>query len=304
MRTPDRLRVSAVLPTRNRAAHAAACVETLLTNRELLEIIVIDQSDDRSTQQALAALHDPRLRYVQSDQRGVCNGRNRGIELSQGEIVAFTDDDCRVPAGWAAQMAGVFASDPEVAVVCGRVTIPAHLWNTGFAAAFEPEVREWQHRFPPSDRDWGITANMGLRKELLRAVGYFDPMLGAGAPLSSGGEPDLIFRVLKAGLKVINAREVELEHLGVRPLGKETSSLIYAYGEGTAAALSKHMRLGDGSAMRLYANWLGWFARALSSKFILGRRPIGGSFARGFLSGTRKSFKYKVDPVSKLYVVP
>jgi glycosyltransferase involved in cell wall biosynthesis len=303
MATPDQLpSVSAVLPTRNRAAHAAACVETLLTNRELLEIIVVDQSDDRATQQALAAVADPRLRYVSSDQRGVCNGRNLGIEMSKGEIVAFTDDDCRVPPGWSVQMARVFAADAAAAVVCGRVTIPADLAQSGFAATFEPEVREWQHRFPPPDHDWGITANMGLRKELLRPVGFFDPMLGAGAPLSSGGEPDFIFRVLKAGLKVINAREVELEHLGVRAPGEATSKLIFAYGEGIAAALSKHVRLKDGSAIRLYAHWLGWFARVLGGNVIRGRRPIGSTFARGFLSGTRKSFKYKIDAASKLYV--
>ena len=41
------------------------------------------------------------------------------------------------------------------------------------------------------------------RRFRLDRTGAFDPMLGAGAPLRSGGEPDFLFRVLRAGMKVV-----------------------------------------------------------------------------------------------------
>ena len=94
------LRVSVIVPTRNRPAHAAACIRSILAIDGFVELIVVDQSDDRATADAVSAIDDRRLRYVRTGTRGVSHARNLGMELSSGEIVAFTDDDCRVKADW------------------------------------------------------------------------------------------------------------------------------------------------------------------------------------------------------------
>jgi len=224
--------VSAIVPTRGRPQHAIPCAETILANPDLLEVTFVDQSDDRKTEEALATIRDPRLRYVRSDLRGVTNGRNLGMEVSKGDILSFTDDDCRVAPDWIAATAKLYADDPEAAVVCGRVRVPEDIQERGFAVGFEPKVREWQGRFPPTDSDWGITANLSLRRSVLETIGPFDPFLGAGAPLRSGGEPDFLFRVLKAGLKVVNAAEVTVDHLGVRMPGDESARLLKNYASG------------------------------------------------------------------------
>jgi glycosyltransferase involved in cell wall biosynthesis len=295
------LSVSAVLPTRNRPAHIAPCVQAILANPDLLELIVVDQSEGTASQEALAPIRDPRLRYVRSDTRGVTASRNVGIEMSKGDVIACTDDDCRVPADWAARLAHLFAADRDAAVVCGRVTIPDEIQKKGYAVGFEPEVRDWQGRIPPPDHDWGITANLAIRRSVIESVGAFDAMLGAGAPLKSGGEPDFLFRVLRAGLKVVNASEVEVIHLGFRVPGEETRRLIYAYGSGLSAALLKHVRLGDLQGMLLYLRWVAWFGRTISSNLLRGRRP-GGAFALGFLSGHWDSIRYRIDRKRRLYV--
>src|SRR5258706_11781700 len=128
----DLPRVSIVIPPRNRAADATACVRSILSRDGFAELIVVDQSDDRSTELAMAALPDPRLRYVSSTLRGATNGRNVGIEASSSEIVAFTDDDCRVAPDWAASIGRIFATDREAAVVCGRVRVPEELAKNGY----------------------------------------------------------------------------------------------------------------------------------------------------------------------------
>jgi len=145
--------VSAVVPTRNRPQHAIPCATTILANPDLLELIFVDQSDDHKTEEALATINDPRLIYVRSDLRGVTNGRNTGIERSKGDIIAYTDDDCRAATDWVATTAKIFAEDPEVAVVCGRVHVPPEIESQGYACGFEPQERNWQHRYPPTDRD-------------------------------------------------------------------------------------------------------------------------------------------------------
>src|SRR6266480_373161 len=90
------VRVSVVVPTRNRPTHAAACARSILATDRFVDLIVVDQSDDRSTEEALAAIVERRLRYVRTETRGVTKGRNLGMDASDSEIIAFTDDDCRV----------------------------------------------------------------------------------------------------------------------------------------------------------------------------------------------------------------
>lgn len=293
--------VSVVLPTRNRHAHALACAKTILQNPDFLELLVVDQSDGTETKDALAPLTDPRLRYIRTSTRGVTAARNLGIDESKGDVVAFTDDDCRVPANWVAMLSGVFEADPEAAVVCGRVVVPVELLDKGFTESFEPHVREWQGRYPPFGSDWGITANLSLRKSVVERVGHFDPMLGAGAPLRSGGEPDLLFRVLRAGLKIVNASEVTVDHLGVRAHGAESQKLMRGYGKGTGAALFKHIRLGDLDAARVYAGFIAANVQRVCANLVKGQRPLGLGYLVSFVQGSLDSYQFNVDKQSRAY---
>jgi glycosyltransferase involved in cell wall biosynthesis len=289
------LTVSVVLPTRNRHAHALACAKTILQNQGFTELVVVDQSDDSATRDALAELSDARLRYVPTETRGVTAARNLGIELTSGDVVAFTDDDCRVAPDWVKTLAAIFEADPEVAVVCGRVTVPEELLDQGFTESFEPVTREWQGRYPPFGRDWGITANLSLRRSTVERVGMFDPMLGAGAPLRSGGEPDLLFRVLRAGLKIVNAVECTVAHLGVRKHGPDAQRLMRGYGKGTGAALFKHIRLGDLDAAYVYAGFVAANVQRVCVNLAKHGRPTGLGYLVSFLSGSLDSLKYRVD---------
>jgi GT2 family glycosyltransferase len=290
------------VPTRNRAEHAVECARELLRCEGLEDVVFVDQSDDRATEEGLAALNDRRIRHIRSDLRGATNGRNVGIEATSGSVIAFTDDDCRVSHDWIERIRDIFGKDPDAAVVCGRVRLPDELRTKGYAIEFEPSVREYQHRFPPADKDWGITANLAARRAVFERLGKFDPLLGPGAPLLCGEEPDLLLRVLRAGLKVVNAREVEVAHLGIRSFGAEATKLSHMYGVGTAAALFKHVRLGSASAARIYLVHLGIMGRIVTKNLLSGRRPVGLRYTMSFLSGTVASLRFRIDREGQVYV--
>ena len=298
----SQLRLSIVVPTRNRPVDAVECVRTILATGGFHELVVVDQSDGAQTAEALGAMPDERLRCIRSSLRGATNARNVGIGATSGDLLAFTDDDCRVAPNWAELITSIFTGDASVAVVCGRVRVPDEVRQRGFAMAFEPEVRDWQFRFPPPDRDWGITANLAIRRSVLARVGVFDPVLGPGAPLMCGEEPDLLFRVLRAGLKVVNAREVQVDHFGARALGAESRQLWRTYGVGTSAALIKHIRLGDAKAAGLYFSHIAILSRVIVRNILTGKRPTGIDYTKAFLSGAVKSFRFEIDRHSRLYV--
>ncbi|HEX4477329.1 MAG TPA: glycosyltransferase family A protein [Polyangiaceae bacterium] len=301
MTPSDGLRISVVVPTRNRPDHAEACARQLLVCGGFDEVVFVDQSDEGKTEEALLAIGDSRIRCVRSKLRGATNGRNVGIQSVSGDVIAFTDDDCRVARDWTTRIADIFRSDPDAAVICGRVRVPPEIQLQGFAIGFDPVVREWQHRFPPPDKDWGITANLSARRTVFERIGKFDAFLGPGAPLLCGEEPDLLFRVLKDGMKVVNASEVIVDHLGARALGPESTALWNMYGTGTAAALFKHIRLGDRDAASLYLQHLAVMGQLMLTNLVRGRRPIGIRYTLAFLNGAVKSFKFKVHPSDRLY---
>ena len=296
------LTVSVVVPTRNRAAHSVECAKSILATDGFVDVVFVDQSDDDATKLALEEIDDPRLIYVKTDTRGVTLGRNLGMSMSSSDIIAFTDDDCRVMPDWIHRTVDVFAQDPQIAVVCGRVRVPEEIQHLGYAEGFEPQEREWQGRFPPLGRDWGITANFSIRRSVLEEVGVFDPFLGAGAPLRSGGEPDFLFRVLRAGYKVINATEVLVDHYGIRKPGEEFRKLIMGYSAGTAAALFKHVRLGDPAGTVVYLRFLGSTLKRVSGNMLTGTRPTGANYLIAFVSGTFASYRFGIDRKRREYV--
>src|SRR5262245_16164041 len=75
-------RISAVVPTSNRPDLAAACAGSILANvGDDFELLVIDQSDDAATKQALDVYaNDCRFRYIGSCCRGASTARNIGVE--------------------------------------------------------------------------------------------------------------------------------------------------------------------------------------------------------------------------------
>jgi hypothetical protein len=176
------------------------------------------------------------------------------------------------------------------------------MWSSGYVLGFDPKVRVWQRRFPPPDSDWGITANLALRRTILPRVGDFDPYLGAGAPLTSGGEPDFLFRVLRAGYKVVNASEVVVDHFGARAPGPAAQRLIRGYASGTGAAFWKHVRLGDRQALGVYLDFVRFSTRAIGINLIRDHRPQGLGFLVAFLSGTLKSYRFRIDRRRRQYL--
>jgi GT2 family glycosyltransferase len=296
--------VSVVVPTRNRPDQIEACIMSIMANPgDDYEIVVSDQSKDDATERSLEAYaSDPRFRYVRTKTRGSSSSRNVGITSSRAPILAFTDDDCRVSFDWLANIRAIFARDTDVAAIFGKVSLPDGATDHGYAAEFEPHRREVQHDFPEAGSPWGISANMAIRRRVLEQVGLFDPVLGAGTDLFGGEDTDLTIRILAAGFKIVNAREVFVRHLGVRA-GKEASKLCQGYGQAIGAVLAKHVRIGTKNSARLLASWVtGQGAKSLYNA-VTGKRPTGLRFVSGLMLGIVRSLGYGVDRDRQMYVV-
>jgi GT2 family glycosyltransferase len=300
--TPD---LSVIVSTRDRPADIVDCVRSILAiPDDGFELVVVDQSRPDAHRQAVAAVPaHPRLRWVPSDTRGLSVSRNIGVAATRAPIIAFTDDDCRVPPDWLSGLRQAFATDGDLALLFGRVVLSAEDRARGYAAEFDPPVdREFLHA-PDARVPWGVGANMAVRRAVFDRVGVFDPLLGAGAPFRAAEEIDLTLRVLAQRMKVKHTRQVEVVHLGVRE-GAEASRIMRAYGEGLGAALAKHVRMGTAGAARLLIHW-SWLqgCRAVAATLRGHRNPGFGLLAAVWL-GVSRSVRVRVNRTAGLFQPP
>ena len=102
---PSQDSISVVIPTYNRSHTLARALDSVIAQSvQPLEIIVIDDgsTDDTGT---LVKSQYPDVKLYRQSNHGVSHARNRGIELANGEWIAFLDsDDAWYPGKLEAQL--------------------------------------------------------------------------------------------------------------------------------------------------------------------------------------------------------
>ena len=118
--------VSVVIPTYNLATFLPGAVEGVRAQGwDDLEIIVVDDGSTDETAGALESLakENASLRWFRQENAGAAAARNRGIEESRGEFVAFLDaDDLWLPGKLDAQFEAL-ANKPEASFSYTDVTL-------------------------------------------------------------------------------------------------------------------------------------------------------------------------------------
>lgn len=238
--------ISVVISTRNRTGTAIPCVESVLKNSAPnFELLLIDQGDDRTLESALRPFAgDPRLRYVHSATRGLATGRNLGIRQACSELIACTDDDCRVPEDWLQRMSAAMMVDCRVAAVYGNVRPSATDHRNGFIPGCIRPVPFIARSIRDQHRVDGMAGCLGLRRSAWERIGGFDEMLGAGARFLAAEDLDFSIRALLDGFLVSTTPEVEVTHDGFRTWS-EGKPLIEGYLYGIGAMAAKHVKCGN-----------------------------------------------------------
>lgn len=185
------------------------------------EVVVVDSASKGPGTAAVAAEYG--ARYLRLDVPGVSRARNNGARGAAGDVVAFTDDDCRPQPGWVDAFATVFA-DGDV----GFATGPVQGVDVGTAADV-PDLGDQRWSWPADPARMGSGASMAVRRSAFLVVGGFDERLGPGAPRAAPEEHELFLRLLHAGWTGAFCPGAAVDHDDRRSRWA-TLRLFYTYG--------------------------------------------------------------------------
>lgn len=209
---PSEPEISVVVITRDRPRWLRRCLESLARqSRPPAEVIVVDSSHGRESEAVAAAFPDVRYLRFPGGRRGMPAARNLGIREARGEVVAFLDDDCEASPGWLEGLAAAYR-DPTVAGAGGRVVDPVITLGRirRFLSSGEPWAEPDDGDPRPADVDFLQGGNMSFRREVLLAVGGFDPRYTGS---NYREETDLCFRLRRRGFRLVYVPDASVTHL-------------------------------------------------------------------------------------------
>jgi glycosyltransferase involved in cell wall biosynthesis len=188
------------------------------------EVIVIDASK-RSVLADIKKKY-PSVRWHYYEQHGkkftIPEQRNRGVELSTGDVVIFIDANCLPNETWLSAIVSSIQSGEDV--VCGpcRPSNPTNLVQY---------IEEHDAKTYVSEC---TTINVAVRRSVLKKVGLFD------TALAYGEDVDYFWRVKDAGYKICFDPAVAISHDYGK--SKEQFRRAYRYGKSRAILHKKHWR--------------------------------------------------------------
>lgn len=298
--------VSIIIPTWRESSVVKRCVESLLASdypEGKIEILLISHDP-------VSILTHARVRVLQVGKDvNYAESRNKGVEAASGEIIAFVDDDCTVPADWLSRAVRFFQERPEVSAIGGpavpppadsfRYRIGGYLFSSRFVVG---QVAARYKKLKNSFETTGghlILANTLVRRRAFEDVGGFDPKQ---VPCEEGY---FCFRLRSRGYKLWYVPDIFVWHKA-KPLFLPLLRKIFVYALGRGGLTARNPRtvkvpyiipslfvLSVLSLSLLSFAWIGFFYLFIS--------VLGIYLASNFANALFLFFKFEKHPLVPLF---
>ncbi len=246
------MKLSVLIATRNRSNAIASCLSSIaaaFANAGPIEaqIVVVDNGSTDDTAAVLKAwvnaggvpvkpLHEPR--------KGKSRALNRALQTAQGEILAFTDDDCRLSKEYVNHLLRHDAADTELVLRGGRIELgdPTDL---PFTINTDPTLKRWQQTMNSArhERFRGRIngCNMTMRRALVERLGPFDEDFGPGSLIGAGEDTDYIYRAYLAGATLEYVPDMTVFHHHGRKTADDGKELFRGYMIAAGALYARYL---------------------------------------------------------------
>ena len=200
---------SVIIPTRDRPEALADCLAALSQLEypsDRFEVIIVDDGSAAALSGVVAeARGQVSTTLVRQESSGPSVARNTGARIARGELLVFTDDDCRPDPAWLRRIADEFTLKPECGF--GGRTINT-LTENAYAAASQLVITVGyaQNNHQPDDAHFFASNNLAFPRHDFLALGGFDPAY------RTSEDRDLCARWVLSGRQLVYVSDAVVAH--------------------------------------------------------------------------------------------
>ncbi len=242
--------------TRGRPDKVRATLDALDRGAPGVPLLVIDQGAAPNAALAERAAADRRLRVIHDDGRGLSRARNLALAATDGEWIAFVDDDCIVARDFGAALLAEIAAHPEADWIAGDVRAGGEVDADGDLPPVttfpvdRPLVRRGGRTLPGAI---GFGVLFCVRRSTAERLGGWDERLGPGVPdLPAADDMDFNHRLLRSGGTAVLSPAVRAVHDQWRS-PDQVVELQRGYSRAWAGFACKHLGRNAGGGLLLLA---------------------------------------------------
>lgn len=213
------LKVSIIIPVYNnhagllRTLNAVACQRYSLEN---VEVIVVDNGSEDNPEEVVSSFIGlPHLIFLQERRylQSPYSARNRGFEISRGEILILLDSTCAPVENWLES--GVKAVEDGADLVGGNVSFA--ITESSTIGEIYDSLSNIRMKESIREKNAAKTTNLFIHRRVIDTIGPFPE------GLRSGGDLRWTYKATKSGFRLVYSHEAKVVMLprGLRPLVKK-----------------------------------------------------------------------------------
>ncbi|MEP6976864.1 MAG: glycosyltransferase [Thermoleophilia bacterium] len=237
-----------VIPTRDRPRMLAVCLESIARSDyplDRLDVVVVDDgaAGDARPAGAVDTVRDRLdVSLLETNGRGPSAARNLGASRARGNVLLFTDDDCRVDAQWLRTLSQAIQSAPKIAAG-GRIVnqFADNRWSAASQRVLD--IVYSYYNADPARATFLASNNLAVPADAFRELGGFDE------EFRWAEDRDFCRRWLAAGHELIYVPAAVVEHAH-RLTPQAYVRQQFSYGRGAFHFHRTAAREGDSQADR------------------------------------------------------
>ena len=243
------------------------------------EIVVVNDGGDPEVEKVVAEFSE--VRHFAQEHAGLSAARNFGAREARGEILVYTDDDCRVDRDWLSYLVLAFRSGDFAAVGGPNVAPPPRALAEACVTAAPGGPAHVLLSDSVAEHIPGC--NLAVRREVFEAIGGFREEFR-----TAGDDVDFCWRLQAAGYRIGFHPAAWVWHLRRRKICDYLKQQI-GYGKAEAKLIPLHPgRFGAIGAAR----WRGWvydsaFSGSLASSAVIYQGVFGYAGFQGIYGAAR-----------------
>jgi glycosyltransferase involved in cell wall biosynthesis len=205
-------KVSVIIPAYKRVHHTDVCIDSILKSKGIgdifdLEIVVSDASPDDSVMKMMRKFKEfNNIKYIHEKKPiFVGESRRRGVNISTGDILVFSDSDIEVCPDTLSKLVKTFEKTPTAGMVTTKV-----IYKKGSKVGQIDRPRKEDRRIKIGSVTYQETNYgrfLGTYRKLFKHIGGYDSIFE-----SRGEGVDLSCRYWRAGFPIVYNKDIIVYH--------------------------------------------------------------------------------------------